>query len=234
MSSPAPRFDIYRQVHKALRILFARTHAYVGRMDCHDTEDLHAALQAVEALLATCRSHLQHENEFVHAALEARAAQASQHTANDHRHHDEAILQLSQRCVEVARAEPAHRQAIADRLYDELGEFITENLVHMRHEETINNAALWAHYTDAELFALEQALIASMPPDEVLRTLPAIVAAVPPSERLAMLDGIRHSAPPPVFDAMLDASLHRLDARDGDKLLRGLGVARPQVAPLAA
>ena len=52
-----PRFDIYRQVHKALRISFAQTHAHVGRMDCSDPDDLHAALHAVESLLAECRSH---------------------------------------------------------------------------------------------------------------------------------------------------------------------------------
>ena len=71
------RYDIYRQVHKALRIAFAQTHAHVGRMDCSDPDDTHAALRAVEDLLATCSSHLAHENAFVHAALEARAPSAS-------------------------------------------------------------------------------------------------------------------------------------------------------------
>lgn len=228
------RYDIYRQVHKALRIAFAQTHAHVGRMDCSDPDDTHAALRAVEDLLATCSSHLAHENAFVHAALEARAPSASQRTAEEHRHHDDAIARLSQACVDVARAAPAQRQPIADRLYDELGEFIAENLAHMRYEETVNNTQLWTHYRDEELLALEQALIASIPPDELLPTLAGIVAAVPPHERVLMLDGIRRNAPPPVFDAMLGAGLRALDARDADKLLRGLGIERAPSTPLAA
>lgn len=234
MTTSAPRYDIYRQVHKALRVEFAHTHASVGRMDCSDADDMHAALHAVEALLATCRSHLQHENTFIHAALDARAPRSSARTGEEHRHHDDAIVRLSQACVDVARADPAQRQAVADRLYDELGEFIADSLVHMRYEETVNNTALWQHYTDAELFALEQQLVASIPPQELLPTMAGIVAAVPPSERVAMLAGIRKGAPPPVFDAMLGASLRALTERDSDKLLRGLGITRPHCPSLAA
>lgn len=230
----APRFDIYRQIHKALRIAFAQTHAHVGRMDCADPDDMHAALRAVEDLLAACRSHLAHENAFVHAALDARAPAASRRTAEEHHHHDDAILRLSQACVEVARAEPAQRQRIADRLYDELGEFIADNLAHMRYEETVNNTALWTHYDDAELVAIEQALVASIPPHELLPTLAGIVAAVPPHDRVALLDGIRRSAPSPVFDAMLAAALQALGERDREKLLRGLGIEQPLPALIAA
>lgn len=233
MHTPA-RYDIYRPIHKALRIAFAQTHARVGRMDCNDADDLHGALHAVEELLATCRSHLAHENAFVHVALEARGPSSSRHTADEHRHHEDAILRLSQACVDVARAEGAVRQRVADRLYDELGEFIADSLIHMRYEETVNNTALWALYTDAELLAIEQALIASIPPQDLLPTLAAMLAAVPPAERVAILDGIRQSAPPPVFEAMLTAGLRALDERDNDKLLRGLRIARPHCPSLAA
>lgn len=229
-----PRYDIYRQIHKALRIAFAQTHAHVGRMDCGDPDDTHAALRAVEELLAACRNHLAHENTFVHAALEARAPASSRRTAEEHHHHDDAILRLSQACVDVARAEPAQRQHVADRLYDELGEFIADSLVHMRYEETANNTALWSLYSDAELVAIEQALIASIAPQELLPTLAGIVAAVPPHERVAMLDGIRQSAPPPVFDAMLAAGLRVLGENDREKLLRGLRIERPHCPSLAA
>lgn len=229
-----PRYDIYRQIHKALRIQFATTHARLGRIDCSDADDMHAALHDVESLLATCRSHLAHENTFVHAAIEARAPAASRRTADEHRHHDDAIVNLSQACVDIARADPAHRQALADRLYDELGEFIVDNLTHMRYEETVNNTMLWTHYSDAELLAIEQALVGSIPPDELFPTLAGIVAAVPPHERVLLLDGIRRNAPAPVFEALLDAGLRALDRRDHDKLLRGLGIDGPLAPPLAA
>lgn len=234
MNATRPRYDIYRQIHKALRIHLATTHARVGRMDCDDADDMHATLHAVEDLLAACRSHLAHEDTFVHAAIEARAPAASRRTAEEHRHHDDAIVRLSQACVAIARADGAQRQVLADRLYDELGEFIADNLAHMRLEETVNNTMLWAHYSDAELFAIEQALVASIPPQELLPTLAGIVAAVPPHERVLLLDGIRGSAPLPVFEALLDAALRALAAADQAKLLQGLRIERPHAAPLAA
>jgi len=64
----------------------------------------------------------------------------------------------------VRDARDEHRAALAQRLYRHLALFIGENLQHMQVEETENNAALWALYSDDELAAIHDRLLASVPP----------------------------------------------------------------------
>src|SRR6478735_7927880 len=82
------RFDLYTGIHKALRALMADTLLAVGRMDVADELELAQVTQRVIELLEFCRSHLRHENEFVHSAIEARAPGASGAIAHDHVHHE--------------------------------------------------------------------------------------------------------------------------------------------------
>ena len=68
--APAGRRDFYAPIHKALRLFMTRTLATVGSTDPADAQEVRATLDLLERLLALCESHLKHENEFVHPALE--------------------------------------------------------------------------------------------------------------------------------------------------------------------
>ena len=46
-----------------------------------------------------------------------------------------------------------------------LAQFVAENLTHMNVEESWNNAVLWETHSDAELIAIEQAIVASLSPE---------------------------------------------------------------------
>jgi hypothetical protein len=78
------RFDIYGLIHKALRADMGETLTAVGRMDALDDGETSATLARVRSLLALARAHLEHENDFVHQALEARRPGSSAATAQDH------------------------------------------------------------------------------------------------------------------------------------------------------
>ena len=71
-AAEAPRLDLYSGIHKALRALMADTLLAVGRMDTDDKLEVAEVTERVLVLLEVCRSHLQHENDFIHAAIEAR------------------------------------------------------------------------------------------------------------------------------------------------------------------
>src|SRR5262245_20177157 len=87
----APRVDMYAGIHKALRALMADTLLALGRMDHDDGLELAQTTQRVLELLEFCRAHLKHENDFVHAAMESRAAGSSGRIAHEHEEHVEAI-----------------------------------------------------------------------------------------------------------------------------------------------
>jgi hypothetical protein len=219
-----PRVDMYSGIHKALRALMADTLLAVGRMDCDDALERAQTVQRVQELLGFCANHLRHENEFVHTAIEARATGASEAIAHEHDEHLQHIGQLSKAAAYVLDCGLVERPAAVQRLYRELALFVADNFQHMHVEETAHNAVLWARYTDAELMAIHDALVASIPPDEMMGIARWLVPFMNPPERLALLDGIRAKAPVPAFQAILDTVRPHLTQGEWAKLARGLGL----------
>jgi hypothetical protein len=231
-AGPAPRMDMYGGIHKAIRALMADTLLAVGRMDAHDALDLVQTTERVLQLLDFCASHLKHENEFVHAAIEARAPGASERIAHEHEEHERQIGALAGAVAALRACPPEQRLAAASDLYGELALFIAENFQHMRVEETAHNAVLWARYTDAELLEIHQRLVASIPPAQMMMTARWLVPFLNPTERAGVLSGIRQSAPAPAFQAILDTVRPHLTENEWAKLARALGL--PAVPGLVA
>lgn len=225
MRNSASRYNIYSLVHKGLRACMSHTLLDVGRSDWQDDEDTRRVLGDVRQLLELCKGHLEHENRFIHSAMEARRPGSSALTAADHGDHEQAIraLQATALLIETASAgEP--RETAAKALYHDLATFVAENFEHMAVEETRNNAVLWAAYTDAEIRDIEQALVASIPPEKNLAMLRWMVPYLSPSERAQLLGGIRRQAPSEVFDAMLAALQPVLTTKERLSLSHALGL----------
>ena len=147
----APRMDMYASIHKALRAFMADTLLGLGRMDVDDDLEFAQTCDRVMQLLDLCRAHLHHENQFVHAAMEARQPGSSQSIAGEHVEHEQAITALADGVNHLmACAKPA-RPAATLALYRQLALFVAHNFEHMHEEETAHNRVLWQCYTDAEL-----------------------------------------------------------------------------------
>lgn len=225
-----PRIDLYRPIHKALRLAMCEAVPALGRLDCEDPVELHAVLGHVSELLAMCRAHLEHENAFMHPALERTGSGASACTAGDHVHHEREIAALERRLQRVRDSSGQIRQREADALYDDLVDFVGENFAHMRTEERDNNARLWSHYQDAELHALHDALVASIEPAERLAVTRLILRALTPGERLGMLLGMRGQMPAEAFEGLAQALLPALDDEGRRRLEHGLRQAQQRAA----
>jgi len=139
-AAEAPRFDMYCGIHKALRALMADTLLAVGRMDVEDGLEGAQVTQRVLELLDSCGAHLNHENEFVHAAIEARAPGASEVIAHEHDEHMKQIAGLSRLVGELRAGDPVHRPRLALRLYRELSLFVAENFQHMHIDAGVGEA----------------------------------------------------------------------------------------------
>lgn len=216
------RHDIYRWIHKALRARMCRVLVQAGSLDVADATALHATLDAVDGLLAQCRAHLQHENEFVHAAMEAVQAGSSANAGDDHADHDAHIAALAAASAALRR-EPTADAAL--HLYQALALFVSENLAHMHMEETEHNAVLWRHCSDAQLQAIEQRIHASLPPAEMMDTLPWLSTGLNASERAQLMLGLQQGMPAPVFEAALAKVMAPLNEPQRALLCRALGRA---------
>lgn len=219
-----PRFDMYAGIHKAMRGLMSDTLMAVGRMDPQDPHEVAAVGERVVELLDFCAAHLQHENDFVHTAMEARAPGASARIAHEHGDHLDHISALKLQVTSLRASAAAHAPALAQQLYLALTLFVAENFQHMHMEETAHNAVLWARYTDAELAAIHDALVASIAPDDMMYTLRWLVPCMNPAERAGMLLDMQAHAPAPAFAAALDVVRPHLTPAEWAKLSRALGL----------
>ncbi|MEP7295395.1 MAG: hypothetical protein ABI702_04345 [Burkholderiales bacterium] len=226
----APRFDMYATIHKALRSFMGETLVRIGRVDVSDPHDTSAALAQLDSLLTLCLSHIEHENLFVHTAIEARQPGGAARTGDDHAEHRDSIDALRAEAAALRAAAGAAHPALALRLYHHLALFVAENLQHMHIEESANNAALWAAYSDAELIEIHQRLLASVAPAEFMLVARWMVPALNPMERAQMLGGIQAQTPPEAFLGVLAGVHPHLDVSGWDKLARALRVAPDFIA----
>ncbi|HZP13906.1 MAG TPA: hemerythrin domain-containing protein [Nevskiaceae bacterium] len=221
-SPAAPRHDIYAGIHKALRAFMTDTLGRVGWMDALDPVDLAETLSQVKSLLEICAGHLQHENDFIHRAMEARRPGTAARIAGEHVDHEQHIAALRTAVSAVERASAAERPRLAHDLYRALARFIADNFEHMEYEETEHNAVLWSAYSDAEIAQIEQNLVRSLPPDETMTVWRWMIPYKNHAERVAMLSGMRQFAPRHVFEGALALARSHLSDRDWAKLATAL------------
>lgn len=220
----APRMNMYAGIHKALRACMADTLLGLGRMDVDDDLEFVQTGDRVMQLLDLCLSHLRHENQFIHAAMEAREPGACHGVQAEHAEHEQAISALAGGVAHLLGCARATRSAAAHTLYRQLALFIAHNFAHMNVEEAEHNRVLWAHYTDEELVRIHDALVASIPAQEMMAVARWMVPFMSPAERTAMLSDMQQNAPAPAFSAMLSIVQPHLTTHGWGKLMRSLGL----------
>lgn len=218
------RYDGYMGIHKALRLFMTDTLTRIGRTDPGDDVEVSATLAQVRELLGLCELHVKDENDFLHPAMERARPGSAARAQQEHVQHLEAIHDLADLAGLIADTRGAARDTALARLYRAMALFVAENFEHMLIEETRHNAALWAHYSDAELAALHDALLASIPPHEMMTTLRWLVPHMAHGERCALLADMRAHAPAPAFEAALGVVRPHLSERDWGKLVQSLGL----------
>ncbi|MFZ5520733.1 MAG: hemerythrin domain-containing protein [Pseudomonadota bacterium] len=226
----ASRLDLYAFIHKALRSLMSDTLLRLGRADADDRASAEGALAQVRELLAACEAHIAKEERYVHPLLERAVGGASSRIADEHQDHADSISGLRALCEGVEQATGPARAGALHRLYLELSSFVGENFEHMQVEESRHNAVLWAHYSDAELKAVHDQILAGIQPAELMFIMRWMLPALSPAERLGVLAGMQAEAPAPAFAAVLDLAREVLDAAQWAGVQRGLGVA-PEAEP---
>lgn len=224
-SATAPRYDMYRAIHKALRAYLGETLGAVGRMDCDDDQEVAATLAELRQLLQICSAHVEHENQFVHRAMERRRPGSAAGIADEHIEHAHAIDDLRAAIALVELGRGAERRVLAQILYRQFALFVAENFEHMQREETDNNAVLWSAYTDDELVAIENELKASIAPAEMMIIARWMLANNDHAFRVGMLSDVRAHAPREVFEGLLAVAQTNLSARDWNKLADALALS---------
>lgn len=222
-----PSFDLYGNVHRALRAMMTDVMIRMGRTVPADAREVGARLDELEGICEAMTSHIAHEANFLHVALERRLAGSALRLDIEHAEHVRAMEDLRALVVRVRRADAARRPAYYRALYLRYTAFVGEALVHMSDEEARTQAMFDELFSAAELELIHAELIASIPPPELMRSLQAMIPAVDLESRVTLLLGAKAQMPPEAFAAFFPIACAALDVEAVAELARRVSGITP-------
>lgn len=196
------RWDLYGPVHKGLRYAHAQMIMRLGSAD-HGA-DQPQLIDDLRAHLRIGAKHLEHEETFIHPALEALAPGAITVLNAQHERHHARFAQLAALIDAFEAAAPGERPACGRMLYLGFAAFVAEDLEHMHQEETKTWPVLCALFTDEQLADLEMRIIATLTPEDNIAMMRMMLPAMTPSERIGLLSGMKAGAPPEAYGAVIE------------------------------
>jgi hypothetical protein len=174
----------------------------------------------LEKVLVWCEQHIDHETKFIHPHLAERLPQALAKIDDGHEEHARFVAELRSLIGGVASANTSELRALAGRsLYLHYSAYFADTLAHMVEEERVLQPLMHRFFTDAELLAMNDAIVQSMQPAEMFESLCAMVPAVNGPERAELLGGAHAGAPPEAFQALMGMLRPRLNDEEWSELL---------------
>lgn len=195
------RWDLYGPIHKGLRLAHAQLIVRLGAAD--PLADQKPLLGDLLAHLSIASGHLDHEDSFIHPALEDVIPGATQDLVGHHRSHRDELDRLRTLVEGLQTAPRETRPAAWRELYLLFCAFVAADLEHMAHEEAVVWPQLCARYSDEELAELEMRIVGSLSPGETIAVMRIMLPAMAPEERIGLLSGMKAGAPPEAYQAVI-------------------------------
>ena len=231
-AKPVATHDFYGPVHKGLRLAQAQLLMRLGACSGEDAGELGRLLSDLVGLLSLAEHHLENEDRWIHAALEARAPGAADRLAQGHEHHRQSFEELEAMVGRVETAGAAARPGLLKQLYLRFSLFVAEDLVHMAEEEQLVLPVLQSLFSNAELQDIEDRIVGGLSPADMVAFGRFLIPAATRPDRIALLTAIRANAPAEAFSAILEHGARaRLSGGDFAHLCAGLGVEIPRAPP---
>jgi len=212
----AVTFDLYRDVHKAIRVeLFALT-TEAGRVDPSDPVARTAVADHVRSVADWLESHAHHEDTAIDPELRRLMPDLAEAVQHDHASFDARTASLIDQAEDAAAATGSDARRLGHRLYLELASFTSAYLAHQDVEERLIMPCLEASLGVPRILEIHHAILASLSPEEMGAALALMIPAINVEDRVEMLEGIKADAPPEAFEgvwalagAVLAADDHR-------------------------
>lgn len=217
--------DLYRDIHKGIRTeLFAVT-TEAGRVDPADDAGRVALTAQVRDVVEVLELHAHHEDSNIQPTLEVELPVLAERIAAEHEAIDGRLAQLVDLADEAADGSQPGRREQLHRLYLELATFTGEYLAHQDVEERVVMPALEAAIGVEATGAINHAIVSSIPPDEMARSLAFMLPAMNLDDRAELLGGMQAGAPAEVFAGVWSLAGSVLETADFAALGRRLGLA---------
>jgi iron-sulfur cluster repair protein YtfE (RIC family) len=217
--------NMYRDIHKGLRAeLFAVTTA-AGSVDPGDPAAVAAVGQRWRNLVHVLVTHAEHEDEWMQPVIERYAPAQAEVIARVHPELEAQLAALEILADRAADTCPAESRLLVHRMYLGFASFTATYLQHQEFEEFQVMPVLSEHIPADELRALDNALVASIPPDDLAMSAAIMLPAMNVEDRVELLGGIQADAPPEAFAGILGLTQSVLDPAAYAEVTARLGVA---------
>jgi hypothetical protein len=217
-------FDMYRNIHKGIRNgLFGVTLA-AGQVDPHDADAVRGLAERWTDLVSVLVAHAEHEDEFVQPVIERFEPSYAIEIAEAHPRLEAQMAELEVLADRATDACAKQARVLTHRLYLGLASFTAEYLQHQEFEEFEVMVMLSQHLTFDELLAIDNAIVASIPPDMMAKSAALMLPAMNIEDQVELYEGARAGVPPEVFAGMVALGESVLDPVRYQLLAQRLGI----------
>lgn len=216
-------FDLYRDVHKAIRAELFAVVGEAGRIDPSDDCGVAALAGQVQQTVQFLLEHAEHEDGSILPALELHAPAIAARVTDDH-HLLDARMELLVEIADAARTADSRRPLVHE-LYIELAAFTGTYLLHQDFEERQVGQAVEAAVGVDGVLAIHTAIIGSIPPQQLFAGLALMLPAMNVDDRTDLLGGMRATAPAEAFEGAWSLAKSVLASTDSHGVAVRLGLA---------
>lgn len=222
----AVTFDLYRDIHKAIRVdLFTLT-ASAGRVDASDPAAVADLADRVRASVAFLEDHAEHEDGAIGPVLVDHLPALAARIEADHLAFEGRGAYLVDLARAVAEADAAERRPLGHQLYLDLAGFTSTYLAHQDLEERSLMPALEAAIGVEAVVGIHHQILGAIAPDDMAASLALMLPAMNVDDRTEMLGGMRAEAPPEVFQGVWGLAGSVLAPADHHAVAIRLGLVR--------
>ncbi len=215
--------DLYRDIHKGIRAeLFAVTET-AGALDPGSDDDRAALAAHVGRVVELLVNHAEHEDTHMQPVIEQHLPALAEQIEDEHHRIETRLLELGTRADELA-AVPNDQRWHAHAFYIDFAAFTSSYLAHQDLEERMVMPALEDAIGPEACFAMNQALVGSIPPDELVSGLAVMLPAMNVDDASEMLGGMQAGAPAEVFAGVWKLALSVLDRPKAVAIAARLGL----------
>ena len=212
------RFEMYRPIHKVVRhAMFSTSHA-IGAADFRDEESTQEAFGKLDKVITLLQVHAEHESNFVHPALESKVPGITAPFAGNHEEDERVYAQLGDLTRRAHSSVGDERVALGKQVYSLFNKFVGDYLGHLDREENELESALLEHYTDAELSAIDQAIMGSVPPEQMADWLPLFCSSMNVDDLIMGFSNFKSAGPPEAVEWALQVAEQAMPGKTWEKV----------------
>lgn len=217
------RYNIFNQLHKGLQALLFDTAIMLQQTAFCSTAEGKFAIEKLDTLLHLFSRHALLEDTHLLPALRCCDEDAIRSLEKDHQADRVATSRLKGLMQTYELAVSGYDRLDAGRtIGNAFREFLVTNLKHMAREEEVLNNILWSRFNDAEIFTIEQNILAHIPQEELTIYSQWMIRGMNNHEVIAWLKTIEKTAAGPVFQVLFAMAENELSAMRWQRIQEGL------------